>query len=89
MPPERAVQIERLVVPIGLVASMILTSVWVTSYLGGRMTAIEHRMDMIGRDLRDAATHAEESMLMREFRAWRSEFRAANPTIVVPELPPR
>lgn len=89
MAPERAIQIERIAVPIGLVVSMIVTSVWVTQYLGARITSIEHRMDMIGRDIRDATTHAEMALSRRESMSWLATFRAANPTLVVPDLPPR
>lgn len=87
MPPERMLNIERLAVPIGLVVSMIATSVWVANYLGARMTSIEHRMDLIGRDLSQAAQHAEASLTRSEFRAWIQTQQAAGNKLT--DLAPR
>lgn len=87
MAPERIVNIERIAVPLGIVVSMVLTSVGVANYLGTRMTAIEHRMDLIGRDLSQAAQHAEASLTRSEFRAWIQTQQAAGNKLT--DLPPR
>ncbi len=87
MPPEKMLGIERVAVPLGIVVSMVLTSVGVATYLGERMMSIEHRMDLIGRDLAQAAQHAEASLTRSEFRAWVQTQQAAGNKLT--DLPPR
>lgn len=85
--PRSLLNVERLAVPIALCISMVAASVWATNTIGTRISGIEHNLESLRIDFGRMAQSMERGMLETQARNWILTFRAANPTILVPDLP--
>lgn len=60
-----------------------------TEEVGRRIGRIELSVERLTDTVRAQGALAEAALLRRESMAWLQTFKASNPTIVVPDLPPR
>ena len=75
-----------------LITAVGIATWWIrdgTEEVGRRIGRIELSVERLTDTVSRQATLAEAALLRRESLAWLQTFRAANPTIVVPDLPPR
>ena len=82
-------RIDRFGLPVALVGTMIATAVYVTSFLGERIGRIENGLAMLSNELKSQALMLERGMSQSQAVGWIMAFRAANPTLVVPDLIPK
>lgn len=76
----------------GLVCSVVVATWWIrdgTEEVGRRIGRVELSLERLTDTVSRQGTLAEAALLRRESMAWLATFKAANPTLVVPDLPPR
>ena len=76
----------------GLICAVVLATWWIrdgTEEVGRRISRIELSVERLTDTVSRQGALAEAALLRRESMAWLQTFRASNPTIVVPDLPPR
>lgn len=54
-----------------------------------RITRIEITVERMADDIRRQTSAMDSALLRRELQSWLQTLRAANPSMVIPELPPR
>lgn len=86
---DTVLRIDRLGLPLALVATMVGTAVYVTQFIGDKINRIESGLSQLRNEIAAHSSQLDRSMTQSQAIAWIATFRAANPTITVPELFPK
>lgn len=82
--------------PLGVVASVVGMTIWAMEVvreeaqaLGQRIGSVEWSVQLAARDITEMSHRLNGGLTQAQAMAWIAVFRAANPNLSVPDLPPK